>query len=108
MSAHRRLCTSPSRPRCEWVRCYSALFRRGQVCRRKWRMSGHDIEAIAAAYVRFADTEARDRSPLYESFARAVAQDPELLLRLSRLPPHKRQPNLLLASVRHVTGLAAD
>jgi hypothetical protein len=63
---------------------------------------------VAAAYQRFADVEVRDRSPIYEAFARGVAGDAELLERLADLPTHKRQPNLLLAAVRHVAGLARD
>jgi hypothetical protein len=71
-------------------------------------MSGQDIEAVGAAYRRFADVEARGRSSLYESFARDVARDAELLERVADLPPHKRQPNLLFAAVRHIAGLAPD
>src|SRR5262245_25461834 len=71
-------------------------------------VSKQDIEAVSAAYRRFADVEVRGRSPLYEAFARAIAGDIELLERVAELPPHKRQPNLLLAAVRHVAGLAPD
>jgi hypothetical protein len=67
-----------------------------------------NIAAVGAVYERFADVEARGRSPIYEGFARGVANDAELLERLADLPPHKRQPNLLLAAVRHVAGLAPD
>jgi hypothetical protein len=35
------------------------------------------IAAVAARYVRFADDEARGRSPLYEQLARGVAGDRE-------------------------------
>jgi hypothetical protein len=71
-------------------------------------MTGQAMEAIRTAYLRFAEVEARDRSPLYESFARSVAADAALLRRLAALPPPKRQPNLLLAAVRHVAGLQPD
>ncbi|MBV8409345.1 MAG: DUF2332 domain-containing protein [Alphaproteobacteria bacterium] len=71
-------------------------------------MSQQDIEAVGALYERFADVEARGRSPLYEGFARGVAADAELLGRIADLPSTKRQPNLLLAAVRHVAGLACD
>lgn len=67
---------------------------------------GHD--ETAATYRRFADEEARGRSPLYEALARGVATDDELLGRLAALPRPKRQPNLLFAAVRHVAGLAPD
>lgn len=56
----------------------------------------------AAAYRRFAEVEARGRSPLYEALALGVAGDADLLALLDALPAPKRQPNLLLASVRHV------
>lgn len=60
--------------------------------------------ADAARYIRFADEEAHGRSPLYEAFARGVAGDHETLDFLSTLPTEKRQPNLLLAAVRHLFG----
>ncbi|UFW80405.1 DUF2332 domain-containing protein [Rhizobium sp. SU303] len=59
---------------------------------------------ISARYIRFADTEAHGRSPLYEELARAVTGDRETLGFLSTLPDVKRQPNLLLAAVRHLFG----
>jgi hypothetical protein len=65
--------------------------------------TAHD--KLAAAYRRFANVEAHGRSPLYEAFALGVAEDPGLLTRLAELPPVKRQPNLLLAAVRHVAGV---
>ncbi|HEX3958581.1 MAG TPA: DUF2332 family protein [Trebonia sp.] len=69
-------------------------------------MIGHDPErGTAENYRRFAAVEARERSPLYEEFATGVADDPELLAFLESLPRDKRQPNLLLASVRYLTGL---
>ncbi|HEX6443088.1 MAG TPA: DUF2332 domain-containing protein [Stellaceae bacterium] len=62
---------------------------------------------IAAAYRRFADTEAQGRSPLYHELANGVASDPELIEFLAGLPREKRQPNLLFASARSVFGAAA-
>ncbi|TQM14735.1 DUF2332 domain-containing protein [Pseudonocardia kunmingensis] len=56
-------------------------------------------------YRRFADVEARGRSPLYERWARAIAGDPGVLAFLATLPEPKRQPNLLFAAVRHLVGL---
>jgi Uncharacterized protein conserved in bacteria (DUF2332) len=64
--------------------------------------------AVAAQYVRFADDEARGRSPLYEQLARGVAEDRETIDFLLALPAAKRQPNLLLAAVRHLFGTPAD
>ena len=64
-------------------------------------------DRLAARYRRFADTEARGNSPLYEALANGVAGDVEALAFVSSLPPDKQQPNLLLASVRHVAGMQA-
>jgi hypothetical protein len=63
---------------------------------------------VAERYRRFAEREARGRSPLYEQFARGVAGDPELLALLEPLPPAKQQPNLLFAAVRYLGGHQAD
>lgn len=72
-------------------------------------MIGHDSEQETAEdYRRFAVVEARGRSPLYEEFAAGVAGDLELLAFLDGLPREKRQPNLLFASVRYLTGLLPD
>src|SRR5215207_3031786 len=60
---------------------------------------------IAETYRRFAQEEARWRSPLYEALTQGVADNPDLLTRLSDLPPAKQQPNLLLAAARHVIGV---
>src|SRR5260370_6116160 len=59
---------------------------------------------IAAAYRRFAEEDARGRSPLDEALARSVAADPGIIEFLMALPREKRQPNLLLAAVRHLFG----
>src|SRR5262249_29701438 len=65
-------------------------------------------EQIAAQYRRFAEIEARGRSPLYKALALGVAEDAFALEFLAGLPEAKRQPNLLLAAVRHVAGTARD
>src|SRR5215831_14311392 len=59
---------------------------------------------ISRAYLRFAEVEARGRSPLYETMARGVAADPKIIAFLTALPKEKRQLNLLLAAVRHICG----
>jgi len=69
-------------------------------------MAEHD--SIRAIYHRFAQDEARHRSPLYEALALGVARDAGVIALLASMPPVKRQPNLLLAAVRHVAGVAAD
>ncbi len=65
-------------------------------------------QRLNAIYHRFAGQEAAGRSALYEGFAHAVAEDPDTLDFLLTLPVDKRQPNLLLAAVRLVCGLAND
>ena len=66
------------------------------------------MTALASRYRRFAEAEARGRSPLYEAFALAVADSAAAQDFLATLPPERRQPNLLLAAVRHVCGIARD
>jgi hypothetical protein len=66
------------------------------------------VERVARAYRRFAEQEAQGRSALYETVARGVAADPATLDFLLLLPAEKRQPNLLFAAVRHVSGTAPD
>jgi hypothetical protein len=63
---------------------------------------------VAENYRRFSASEARGRSPLYEELTAGVADDPELRAFLEDLPPAKRQPNLLLATVRFLAGLQPD
>ncbi|MBR0643865.1 DUF2332 domain-containing protein [Plastoroseomonas hellenica] len=58
----------------------------------------------ARRYRRFAEQEARGRSPLYEALSLGVAEDPDILRFLLTLPEAKRQPNLLLAAARHLFG----
>lgn len=65
-------------------------------------------EAIATRYLRFARTEARGRSRLYETLARHVAHAPHVLTFLDRLPVDRQQPNLLFAAVRLVAGTPAS
>jgi hypothetical protein len=59
---------------------------------------------LSAAYRRFAEDEARGKSPLYEELARGVAADDEILDLLLSLPRPKRQPNLLFSAARHLLG----
>jgi hypothetical protein len=63
---------------------------------------------VAENYRRFAVSEARSRSSLYEELALGVADDPDLVSLLEELPPAKRQPNLLLATVRFLAGVQPD
>jgi len=52
----------------------------------------------ADRYAEFADWA--DGSPVFRDWARGVADDPELLALIDRLPPVKRQPNLVFAAAR--------
>src|SRR4051812_8005152 len=61
-------------------------------------------QQIAALYKRFAELEARDRSPLYERLARSIAREETILGLLAEMPPAKWQPNLLLGAVRYLYG----
>jgi hypothetical protein len=61
-------------------------------------------DAIARRFHRFAETEAKGNSPLYEALAHGVATDPAILAFLADLPDTKQQPNLLLAAVRFLCG----
>jgi hypothetical protein len=73
------------------------------------RVRGAEPElSTAENYRRFARSEVAGKSPLYAALSEAVAEDPELLAFLERLPPPKRQPNLLLAAVRLLFGLQRD
>ena len=67
---------------------------------------GHEQNVSTAEnYRRFSRLEARGRSALYEQISASVADDAEVLAFLAALPPAKRQPNLLLAAVRFLTGV---
>ncbi len=63
---------------------------------------------LSERYIRFADNEARGRSPLYEALARGTSDDAGIIDFLSALPPAKQQPNLLFAAVRSITGNPED
>jgi hypothetical protein len=66
------------------------------------------LAKTARVYRRFAESEARGRSPLYEALAGHIAEDVETLRFLLTLPKEKRQPNLLLATMRCLFGTPAD
>jgi hypothetical protein len=51
-----------------------------------------------------AEQQLRGISPSYERLCLGVAGDPELIARLDALPAPKRQPNLLLGTVRYLSG----
>ena len=62
------------------------------------------IDRLAAEYRRFSAQDTAGRSALYTELTRHIADDRELLAILCELEPAKRQPNLLLAAVRHLYG----
>lgn len=62
------------------------------------------MDAIIERYQRFARTEAAGRSAIYETFASHVAESPEALAFLDRLPLYRQQPNLFFAALRLVAG----
>lgn len=63
---------------------------------------------VADVYTIFAEQEAAGRSPLYAQFCKGIAQDLSLLNRVAALPPEKQQPNLFLAAVKYLFGVARD
>jgi hypothetical protein len=67
-------------------------------------MEQQDGARVSTAYLRFAEDEVRDRSPLYHELSRGVASDPEVIGLLLTLPREKRQPNLFLSAARHLFG----
>ncbi|MBX0298588.1 DUF2332 domain-containing protein [Cryobacterium sp. 1639] len=54
----------------------------------------------AVRYRAFAEVEARGLSACYEAWAAGVADDPEVIARIDRLPPATRQPNLVFSAAR--------
>lgn len=62
----------------------------------------------AARYRSFGSTEAAGMSPVYESWALAIADDPEVLALIDGLPPARRQPNLVFAAARAAGGGAPE
>jgi hypothetical protein len=71
-------------------------------------MKSEESARLSAAYRRFADDEARGKSPLNEALSRGVAEDDDLLDFLLTLPRPKRPPNLLLAALRYLCGTPRD
>ncbi|WP_121254138.1 DUF2332 domain-containing protein [Nocardioides ferulae] len=55
---------------------------------------------VRAGYLEFA-AYAEGESPCFEEWARGVADDADVVAWLERLPPLKRQPNLVFAAARH-------
>jgi hypothetical protein len=68
--------------------------------RRATAMEQQDGARVSTAYLRFAEDEVRDKSPLYCEFLRRVASDPRVIGFLLTMPHEKRQPNPFLAAAR--------
>ena len=66
--------------------------------------SGHAGQPTEYRYRSMAERQLRGISPSYERICLGVAGDAELIARLDTLPPPKRQPNLLLGTVRYLSG----
>ena len=67
---------------------------------------------ISRAYLRFAEVKARGRSSLYETLARGVAADPEIIAFLAALPKEKRSRTscwlpCVTVAVRRAAGMTA-
>lgn len=72
-------------------------------------MTDHnELNALSRRYRDFAESEAKRYSPSYWSFTTAVAENEQILQLLAALPRVKQQPNLLLAAVRLLYGVATD
>jgi len=67
-----------------------------------------ELKKLSEHYARFASDQARGWSEVHEKLALAVAQSSDLLEFIATFPVEKRQPNLFLASVRHVCGVAGN
>ncbi len=63
---------------------------------------------LGTSYADFAEKEAAGRSPLYAELCRGIADHSALLEKLAQLPLEKQQPNLLLAAVKYLFGVARD
>ena len=62
------------------------------------------FETVKKRYLFFAEKEVRGRCPIYENLALQIADDPELIGLIATFPKNRRQPNLLLASLRKLLG----
>jgi hypothetical protein len=66
-----------------------------------------EASRLADTYT-LAEQETATRSILYAEFCRGIAKDGTFLTRLAALPREKQQPNLLLAAVKYLFGVARD
>ena len=62
------------------------------------------FETVKKRYLFFGEKEVRGRCPIYENLALQIAADPDLISMIATFPKNKRQPNLILASLRKLLG----
>jgi hypothetical protein len=72
------------------------------------RISTDPHASTAERYRQFADVEARGMSACYEDWAHGVAADPGTIGLIDRLPPAKRQPNLIFSAARFHGAAVGD
>lgn len=72
------------------------------------RASTDPRAATTSRYRSFAEVEARGLSACYEGWARGVADDPVTAALIDRLPPAKRQPNLVFTAARFRGAAVGD
>ena len=61
-------------------------------------------EKVKDHYRFFAEKEVRGRCQIYEDIGMRIAEDPDLIEMIATFPKNKRQPNLILASLRKFLG----
>ena len=71
-------------------------------------MEQEDGARVSIAYLRFAEDEVRDKSPLYCEILRGAASDPEVIGLLLTLPPRRsawcRKLTLLVPVTRRMSA----
>lgn len=69
------------------------------------RISNEVRKEVRERYLFFAKKETPGRCPIYEDLGLRIAEDLDLIDVISAFPRNKRQPNLLLASMRRLLGM---
>ncbi|WP_042474342.1 DUF2332 domain-containing protein [Bacillus ndiopicus] len=58
------------------------------------------MEQLILSFNRFAEIEAKNRSPLYYFWCKKIIQDPEMLQLLTHIPKSQPKPNLFFATIQ--------
>lgn len=66
-----------------------------------------DFEDVASSYRRFAEREIQN-APVYVDWCMAVVNSPQARELIAELPRIKRQPNLVFAAARFLSGEAVS